>query len=37
MTFHYTGELEGDTLTVTMLREGTDDSPLMSVTTRAEE
>ena len=37
VTFHYTGELEGDRLTFTILREGTDDAPLMSVTTRIEE
>jgi hypothetical protein len=36
VTFHYTGELDGDKMTFTILREGTEDPPLMSVTMRPE-
>ena len=37
VTFHYTGALDGDTMAFTMLRERTDDPPLMSLTTRVGE
>jgi hypothetical protein len=32
--FHYTGKLDGDTLTFTIVRDGDDAPPLMSVTAR---
>jgi hypothetical protein len=37
VTFHYTGELAGARMKFTILREGTDNPPLMSLTTRVEE